>query len=487
MADEVKNRIQGGLILAPFPHQVTVLEGNKEPADIRPFELYFVLQEFAMLKNHLNVMPQPPEKILELQTFHEWFVKVLQRWIIVGKAKALERVVSAVQLDKLALGDKIVRHSTSSIDVADVLYQMLEFWKLLSWPDMKTAANYEAQIIEACCTCAIHYADIIYKQLTDSGYFEHEGPFRTSDDLCVSVNNLEHVRRALSDFQFDKPDTHQEDQTDILLESTLNEMENRAEHIISKLESSMHVPLQKVVFHLAWSPESLPTNQAIVPLLEYLDIHLSALNSALLTKNFARALTLVWTTVLKELASQMDADADAEKTKNFYDRLREALVLLIEFFNAGGLGLAVDALKNEMHWNLNQRLEYHLQSTQTLIDMWYMRRLEEQLEATVPSPFGVLAVRVYFNHDSLCVEILHARDIIALDPNGFSDPFVIIELLPRRIFANSTEQQTNIHKVWRQFNSRLCCFVRFTDTAAQVFNLFLRFFLFWNFFFRRKH
>jgi len=65
----------------------------------------------------------------------------------------------------------------------------------------------------------------------------------------------------------------------------------------------------------------------------------------------------------------------------------------------------------------------------------------------MPSPYGSLAVRAYFNHDSLCVEVLHARDVVPLDPNGFSDPFVVIELLPRRIFLHCMEQQTNVHKV----------------------------------------
>lgn len=43
-------------------------------------------------------------------------------------------------------------------------------------------------------------------------------------------------------------------------------------------------------------------------------------------------------------------------------------------------------------------------------------------------------------------QVLHARDIIPLDPNGFSDPFVIIELLPHRVFPHCSEQQTNVHK-----------------------------------------
>ena len=48
----------------------------------------------------------------------------------------------------------------------------------------------------------------------------------------------------------------------------------------------MRPPLKKAMFHLAWSPDSLPTSEAIAPLLEYLDMHLVVLNSALLSVNF---------------------------------------------------------------------------------------------------------------------------------------------------------------------------------------------------------
>lgn len=120
----------------------------------------------------------------------------------------------------------------------------------------------------------------------------------------MTVNNVEYVRRGLSEF---RPDTHNpHESAEALLETSLTQLETRAERVLSKLAPSMQVPLQKAVFHLAWSPDSLPTNQAIVPLLEYLDVHLSALNSALLTKNFNRALTLIWNTVLGELSRQMD-------------------------------------------------------------------------------------------------------------------------------------------------------------------------------------
>lgn len=390
-------------------------------------------------------MPQPPEKPLALQNYHEWFEPALQRWITVSKAKALQRVRAAIILDKICEGDRIVRHSTSSVDTASCFYQIREFWRILAWPDINTVAYYEAQLIEAACAAAMHYGDLIHQALADGGYYEHQGPFRISDEMCVTVNNLEYVRRALSEFRPDGQTPH--DSAEVLLETSLSQLETRAERVLSKLAPSMQVALQKAVFHLAWSPESLPTNQAIVPLLEYLDVHLSALNSALLTKNFNRGLSLIWTTVLNELSRQMDTGGDGERPTNFHERLYEALQLLVDFFNAEGLGLAMEHLHNEAYWRVEQRLQYHKKDTDSLIDLFYLQRLEEQMLAASPGPYGILAVRAYFNHDSLCVEVLHARDIIPLDPNGFSDPFVIIELLPRRVFSHCNEQQTNVHKV----------------------------------------
>ncbi|KAI0242476.1 BAI1-associated protein 3 [Lamellibrachia satsuma] len=46
----------------------------------------------------------------------------------------------------------------------------------------------------------------------------------------------------------------------------------------------------------------------------------------------------------------------------------------------------------------------------------------------------------------LCNFLLHARNILALDPNGLSDPFVLIELSPHHVFPRQSVQQTQIVK-----------------------------------------
>lgn len=71
----------------------------------------------------------------------------------------------------------------------------------------------------------------------------------------------------------------------------------------------------------------------------------------------------------------------------------------------------------DIYKGVEQRLQYHKTDTEQLINVYHIERLAEQLN-TECTQYGVLTVRAYFHHDSLCVEVLNARDVIPLDPNG---------------------------------------------------------------------
>lgn len=88
----------------------------------------------------------------------------------------------------------------------------------------------------------------------------------------------------------------------------------------------------------------------------------------------------------------------------FHERLHSALDLMIDFFHAEGQALAMEILHSASYYQVEQRLQYHRTDTETLTEMFYMQRLQEQTTITI-SPYGNLAVRAYFNHDSLCVEV----------------------------------------------------------------------------------
>ncbi|VVC86709.1 unnamed protein product, partial [Leptidea sinapis] len=218
------------------------------------------------------------------------------------------------------------------------LYHMRMVWRSIGGAEEGTLVG-SVRLLEAACATALHYADLVHGALADQGYYENHAQDKTTGEICTIVNNLEYVRRSLAEYD----DEH-----------------------------------------------------AITPLLEFLDQHLSTLNTWLLPRAFSRSLAACWNSVLKEVSSQADSGG-AEKPRVYHQRLKEALDLLAEFFHAEG------KVHNAEWKRLEQRMQYHQAPTEELIELWLADRLEEQARTPLPSPYGSILIRVYFNHDSLCV------------------------------------------------------------------------------------
>ncbi|XP_032520325.2 BAI1-associated protein 3 [Danaus plexippus] len=416
-----------------------------------PFEVLAAVRELcaaATPSPALHATHDPPLQLLEA---YQWFEPLIDRWLAVTKTMALQRVRAAVELDRAVDGEHIVKHSTSSVDTAACLYHMRMVWRAIGGAEEGTVGG-TVRLLEAACASALHYADLVHGALADQGYYENHGQNKTTEEICTIVNNLEYVRRSLSEYE----DEHiaNDDNARQLVRGALGTLDSRAARASAPLSARARPPLRKAVFHLAWSPDTLPTTQAIAPLLEFLDQHLSSLNTWLLPRAFCRALAGCWSAVLKEVSSQADAGG-AEKPRVYHHRLREALDLLAEFFHAEGKGLPMSEVHNNEWGRVEQRMQYHQAPTEELLELWLADRLLDQSRTPMPSPYGSILVRVYFNHDSLCVEVLSARDVIPLDPNGLSDPFVVLELLPKRLFPKTQEQVTKVQKktlnpVWEE-------------------------------------
>lgn len=212
-------------------------------------------------------------------------------------------------------------------------------------------------------------------------------------------------------------------------------------HCVDQQEGGM----KKHIFHLAWSPDTLPTEEAITPLFSFLGSHLTQLNTCLLAGNFLRTLHVTWESVLTQLREHADRES-GEKMPLFYDRLDEALQMLTNYFLCEERGLEPARLYSDNYRELELVFGLAKMSTDQLMEEYYRERLRDQFSITSVPEFGKLEVRVYFRNDTLCVEIFSARDIIPLDPNGLSDPFVTVELLPKRIFSCQPEKTTAVQK-----------------------------------------
>ncbi|XP_078611794.1 BAI1-associated protein 3-like isoform X12 [Branchiostoma floridae x Branchiostoma japonicum] len=422
------------------------------------FELYLALKEFHAFKESL---PASEKSELHMDSFYVWFEPAIKRWFSLARHKAFRRLEKAVELDKVELVHSMVKHSTSAVDATCCFGQIREFYRQLDWPDPVGAYTFVTLVMEDICSGARYYAELMHKKLKAAGYFDDEGQFDVTDQLCITLNNIEHVKRSLGSLPeslgfadiersmqkvYGEVGGQQSHRTLInMMDSADDDMSNKTSDVVIVVGKKMQPDIKKFVFHLAWAPDSARTDDAICPLMEYLDNNLKTLNMSLLRANFDKILDEIWNVVLKELRETLDGNLGKESP--FYCRLHEALDILLDLFHADGEGLDEEAIQTEDYKYLRETLTLQKATTDELIEQFFLEKLQEQRVETVAN-YGTLSVKVYYDNSdsSLHVEVMSGKDLPALDTNGYSDPFVLIELCPSHHFPSSAIEKTSIKK-----------------------------------------
>ena len=104
-------------------------------------------------------------------------------------------------------------------------------------------------------------------------------------------------------------DTEGEAEAWLVVAAARAELDRQVCRVLARLDQELGPDLRRTVFHLAWSPDTLPTQQAIAPLTSFLTTSIASLNSQLLAGNFNRALMVIWESILCQLAEQADPAA----------------------------------------------------------------------------------------------------------------------------------------------------------------------------------
>lgn len=447
--------------------------GNMELAEVRSmfsenpnaeigtslFELYLELQEFCKFKRFI---PEMEQESLGITRYYEWFRFAVQKWLLTAQVKATARVTKAVEVDMVYSNISNAKYSSSAVDVCSLFHHMVDFWTNLEWPEACDAYSFTANLTQNICDNAVMYSELIHDKLYATGFYDEDRQFDLSDQLCITINNIEHVRVTLKPLaetmrfsileeDLERVDPHKRASLEkVNLFSLTNKadiiMTNKIKKVLDHVADRMRPDIKKDVFHMNWAPDVVPADEAIVDLMEYLDKNLVTLNQNLVSANFNRILDSIWVEVLKEFQDVMITED--MKQQIFYQRMFDALTLLVDFFYANNKGLSMDTMLSDRQFqDLREQLALHKEDTRDLIEQFYQEKLDEQ-EQTETSPYGTLNVRVFYKYDiqTLLVEVISAKDLIPLDANGFSDPFVLIHLSPEHIFPNITVQKTQIIK-----------------------------------------
>ncbi|MBN3280500.1 BAIP3 protein, partial [Polyodon spathula] len=418
------------------------------------FELYITLKA---LKQYREFLPLKDAKSLALCGFHEWFKTSIHKWLQIVHEKSCDKIRKVVEVDKLEHVDALSKHSSSAVDVTTCFNQVTEFWVQLAWPDSAGAFVFVTRLTADVCSAAVCYSELIKRKIEKSQHgLENK---HLTNQLCIALNNIEHVRKFLGNLprSMDWKSLEAAMQESCGLEAkeqvqkTLNaqllstdlDLQREVKRMIAHLTDKMVYDLKKYIQHISLSPDSIHNDDAVSPLMKYLDDTLVILSESLVKENLDRVLRGLWTLLLKLILETVAENRGV--SVEFYGRFYYTAKALVEFFHAEGDGLAVEDLRNEDYKALEEELRLNKCSSNELIEQYYLEKIGQQ-KTLKQTKFGRISVKCYYeaSEQKLYVEILHAADLIALDTNGLSDPFVIVELCPHHSFPKAKSQRTQV-------------------------------------------
>lgn len=412
------------------------------------FQLYLNLQELYRMKDFLPKRDGP----LALSDFHQWFKEAVPQWLQKAYTIALERAQRAVQMDQLVPFGEHNKHSTSTVDLSTCYAQIVKTWQQLNWPDPEEAFMIMVKLVEDMCKIALMYCRLI-KARAEALSLSEQNEGEAANRLCIVVNNIKQLRLLILKLPSQLDWAQLERRTGAVidpqqiqhtlhhqLDSTVSCLDHEVQDVVQALATKLEAGIARHIQELSASNDTREPEDSIIPLMKFLESELQYLNEHLVQENFKSLLALLWHHTLAVLTAA--AGPQTSSTQR-YKKLHCALKSLELCFHAEGCGLPLETLHSAAFLTLESHLALCSSTSRKLIQKYFSNRIQEQLDAS-SEKYGAVTIKALYrpSEQKLRVEVLNAVNLIPLDSNGSSDPFVQLTLEPRHEFPEVVARTT---------------------------------------------
>ena len=427
------------------------------------FELYLLLKRFSVLGSALC----PGVTDFYMKDFYEWFSSGVAHWLDISVYKALTRIQKAIELDPLIAVDATVKYSSSAVDTLAIFYQIRIFWQQLAWPSAEGAFIFVSKIVDDICRCCVFYADKMAERVDNLGVVQtvYDKKFQVTEEWCLAINNIDYIRqsihsfvkelgvddiiRNMSDFRGPMDAQRCSDTLQNVIENAIDTEKNKILELIEILSKKMNPSMRRFLTEGAELFETDPTTRSnsMERMMMYMEESLKTLHTELNDDNFSRVLDSIWVEISCILYDLVQGSLEKRRPPSFYSNLRNTLKAMVDNFKCqNSSDQKICSSDNETLEKIDKMLELHGYETADLIHQYYKERYSMQQLMVTDAPFGILTVQCYLQKNTLEIEILNAKHLIAMDNDGSCDPFVRIHFFPEDKFLSTTQPKTKVQE-----------------------------------------
>ncbi|OWF46560.1 protein unc-13 homolog D-like isoform X1 [Mizuhopecten yessoensis] len=395
---------------------------------------------------------------LSISHYQQWYQEALVFWVQSFRTECTNRIERALEIDKdVVVATSLVKFSNSSVDVLSCFAKITEEWRQIDFHDPDSALMGVTKITDLICDGARMYGEKIHSILERNCYYDDSVvQFDVTDRLCITLNNIEHVRQYLTELphlldwdsivmlistRYENDDVGNQALSTLkrLMDTANKEIILKSSLLLQQITEKMKVDIARYmeIFTIQHPEKASSVDQ----LIGYLSTNLSTLHDRLMSSIFPRMILQLWETVVTLLDQQLQVG----KRPEYYQQMKQHVRALTSYFVRGG---CEDDKIDSFHFEaLKQRIDTNCMSTEELM-LAYLKSLADNIETPLEY-FGHLALKTAYLEETrgnitLFVKVIRATDLPGLDPSGLSDPYVVTSVLPQTMFGHHKPQKTRV-------------------------------------------